>query len=275
MTDDAGIHLDLGAFLTNVTVKEGKKWVRWVVGLETPFMPNVRWVGPNGQEINNNLNKYALERNYPEKIKNRNKIQGRNENVRMRPYICYFLVCLRPKATSFIEHGIALQIICYIYDVTVEDMGHYYLQIKEVEDDTNIVHAKIEMNLFVKAAPRVAFGEEVQKGLLSSGENHSFHCYAVSYPINDTKVEMKFRQCEGGDFVECDGSPLRLTHTQVHVPPERAAFTSVSTVVLGAPFGWSHGVLTCSACKRDECAVANTTFLLGDQPGSVNPHTLD
>ena len=102
MTDDAGIHLDLGAFLTNVTVKEGKKWVRWVVGLETPFMPNVRWVGPNGREINNNLNKYALERNYPEKIKNRNKIQGRNENVRMRPYIfCLFLVCLRPKATFF------------------------------------------------------------------------------------------------------------------------------------------------------------------------------
>ena len=91
VTDDAGIHLDLGAFLTNVTVKEGKKWVRWVVGLETPFMPNVRWVGPDGREINNNLNKYALERNYPEKLKNRNKIQGRNKNVRITHFNDFIL----------------------------------------------------------------------------------------------------------------------------------------------------------------------------------------
>ena len=76
-------------------------------------------------------------------------------------------------------------------------MGHYYLQITEVEDDTNIVHAKIDMNLFVKAAPRVAFGEEIQKGLLSSGENHSFFCYAVSYPINDTKVDRNRKKSTG------------------------------------------------------------------------------
>ena len=83
------------------------------------------------------------------------------------------------------------------------------------------------------------------------------------------KVEMRFRQCDGGDFVGCRGSSLRLTHAQVPVPPEEAAFTSDSTVVLGAPFGWSHGILTCKACKRDVCAKAVTTFLVGDQPGSV------
>ena len=82
MTDEDGIHWDFGAFLTNVTVKEGKKWVRWVVGLETPFKPNVRWVGPDGGEINNNLNKYALERNYPERM-NRNKIQAWIEYVQL------------------------------------------------------------------------------------------------------------------------------------------------------------------------------------------------
>ena len=161
--------------------------------------------------------------------------------------------------------------MCYIYDVSVDDMGHYYLQITEVDDDTNIAHAKIDMNLFVKAAPRVAFEEEIPKGLLSSKENHSFHCDVVSYPINDTKVEMKFRQCDGGDFVGCGGSSsLRLTHSQAPVSPEEAAFPSDSTVVLGAPIGWSHGVLTCKACKRDLCAEDVTTFLLGDQPGSEN-----
>ena len=63
-----------------IPLQEGKKWVRWVVGLETPFKPNVRWVGPDGREINNNLNKYALERNYPEK-RNHNKIKGRTSHV--------------------------------------------------------------------------------------------------------------------------------------------------------------------------------------------------
>ena len=50
------------------------------------------------------------------------------------------------------------------------------------------------MNLFVKAAPLVAFAEDIPRGLLSSKENHSFHCNIVSYPINDTKIVMKFRE---------------------------------------------------------------------------------
>ena len=123
VTDDAGIHLDLGAFLTNVTVKEGKKWVRWVVGLETPFMPNVRWVGPDGREINNNLNKYALERNYPEKLKNRNKIQGRNENVRMTHFINSLFGPMPFKTTYFIEHGIAI-IIDYLLHLRCDSGRH-------------------------------------------------------------------------------------------------------------------------------------------------------
>jgi hypothetical protein len=75
VSEGAGIHWDLSAFLTNVTVHEGKKGVRWVIGLETPFKPNVKWVGPNGQEINNNLNKYSLIFTRPQKG-NPNKIQA-------------------------------------------------------------------------------------------------------------------------------------------------------------------------------------------------------
>ena len=71
-----------------------------------------------------------------------------------------------------------LQIVCYIYDVSVEDMGHYYLQITEVEDNTNIVHAKIDMNLFVKAAPRVTFADEdIPKGWLPDGYCQIFRLY--------------------------------------------------------------------------------------------------
>ena len=85
-------------------------------------------------------------------------------------------------------------------------------------------------------------------------------------------IELPVRQCNGGDLVGCRGSSsLRLTHTQAAVSPQEAAFTSDSAVVLGAPIGWSHGILTCKACnKRDQCAEDVTTFLLGDQPGSVN-----
>ena len=42
-------------------------------------------------------------------------------------------------------------------------MGHYFLQITEVADDKNIVHAKIDMNLFVRGDPIVAFGQETPR----------------------------------------------------------------------------------------------------------------
>ena len=159
--------------------------------------------------------------------------------------------------------------MCYIYDVSVDDMGHYYLQITEVDDDTNIAHAKIDMNLFVKGDPIVAFGPETPRGLLSSDENHTFRCNVVSYPINGTKVSMKFKQCDGGDFVNCKGSPVPVTPSQAEVDTAVAPFTSDPTVVLGKPFGWSHGVLTCKACRKDLCAKDVTTVLLGDQEGSA------
>ena len=103
--------------------------------------------------------------------------------------------------------------MCYIYDVAVEDMGHYYLQITEVDDHTNIVHAKIDMNLFVKAAPRVTFEEEIPKALMSSNENHSFHCDVVSYPINDTKgpVTYDMKSAKFLAFVGALRSPLSLS----------------------------------------------------------------
>ena len=91
-------------------------------------------------------------------------------------------------------------------------------------------------------------------------------------PKSKMSIELPVRQCNGGDLVGCRGSSsLRLTHTQAAVSPQEAAFTSDSAVVLGAPIGWSHGILTCKACnKRDQCAEDVTTFLLGDQPGSLN-----
>ena len=85
-SDDAGVQLDYSKFVRNITVKAGKKWVRWVVGLETPFTPNVRWVGPDGGEINSNVNKYELEH---KKLK-QGKVQGKRRTANAR----WIILCI-------------------------------------------------------------------------------------------------------------------------------------------------------------------------------------
>ena len=110
--------MDYSKFVRNITVKSGKPWVRWVVGLETPFTPNVRWVGPDGREINSNVNKYELEH----KKLNRNQIQGGNVRRRVNQsqidekfpdyYYCCLLIHTWHRMTENNNYSIQHSIPC-------------------------------------------------------------------------------------------------------------------------------------------------------------------
>lgn len=157
--------------------------------------------------------------------------------------------------------------MCNIYDVAVADMGRYSLVIKEVDDNQDMVHGKIKMNLFVKGLPRATFSNK-PKGLLTVDSNHTLSCDVVSYPVKATVVDMQFRKCAKlSNCLGADKYSLPLSPSQESVSPEQSPFSSVSSVTLGHASGWSDGVVICEACNQMGCDRDEATFLLGDLPG--------
>ncbi len=115
-------------------------------------------------------------------------------------------------------------------------------------------------------------------GLLSASEDHTFHCQAVSYPVDETTVKMAFRKC--GDEADGDSSnnafltcaaredfPLPLNPISEHVRESEAAFLGDWSVTLATASGWSNGVVSCEACNELGCDSGSAAFIVGDLPG--------
>ncbi len=143
-----------------IVIREGLS-VKWIIGLQTNLEPRVRWFDPLGREISLDMRKFSLIYN----------ADDTNENK--------------------------ILLMCIIYDIDINDMGEYTLQVYNVKEHTETILGHLKMSLFVKAKPQVTMvnSRSSPNGLVFIGVENQFQCHVRSFPIVNTRLTITYHPC--------------------------------------------------------------------------------